>query len=124
MIDHVIVTAWLEKYVNAWKSYDSEAIGSLFSDDARYYYGPFDEPVVGREAIVASWLEDADEPGTYDAHYAPIAIDGLTAVVNGRSQYFRVGGKVVENEFDNIFVLRFDEQGHCTEFREWYMKKR
>jgi hypothetical protein len=123
MIDHVIVTAWLEKFVAAWKSYDAEAIGSLFSEDARYYYSPYQEPVVGREAIVASWLEDADTPGTYDAHYAPIAIDGLTAVVNGHSQYFRKGSKIVENEFDNIFVLRFDEQGHCTEFREWYMKK-
>jgi hypothetical protein len=122
MIDHVIVTAWLEKYVNAWKSYNAEAIGSQFSEDAKYYYGPFDEPVVGREAIVASWLEDPDLAGTYDAHYAPLAIEGTVAVVNGRSQYFKLGSTAIENEFDNIFVLRFDEQGHCTEFREWYMK--
>lgn len=123
MIDHVIVTAWLEKYVAAWKSYDAEAIGALFSEDAKYYYGPFDEPLEGREAIIASWMEDADAPGSYDAQYAPIAIDGLTAVVNGRTQYYRPGGKNVQNEFDNIFVLRFDEHGHCTEFREWWMKK-
>lgn len=123
MIDHASITAWLNDYVAAWKSYDPAAIGALFSDDARYYYGPFDEPLVGRAAIVASWLEDPDEPGSYDAQYHPVAVDGVTAVCNGRSQYFAPGSKTVGAEFDNIFVMRFDADGRCAEFREWYMKR-
>lgn len=124
MIDRVTVAAWLENYVNAWKNYDPDAIRALFSEDARYHYDPFDEPVVGREAIVESWLEDKDEPGTYDANYEPLTVEGTVAVVNGRSRYYRTpGSEVVVSEFDNIFVLRFDDRGHCVEFREWYMKK-
>src|SRR5664279_2168387 len=123
MIDHKVVAAWLENYVRAWKTYDPDAIRALFSEDARYAYSPFDEPLVGREAIVASWLEDQDQPGEYDAHYAPVAVDGMTAVANGRSQYFAPGSKTVGAEFDNIFVLRFDDQGRCTDFREWFMKR-
>ncbi len=124
MIDRVTVAAWLENYVHAWKSNDPEAIGALFSEDAEYYYGPFDEPVVGREAIVASWLEDHDEPGTYDATYEPLTVKENVAVANGRSRYYSApGSKMVVSEFDNIFVIRFDEHGHCVEFREWYMKK-
>lgn len=125
MIDRVTVAAWLENYVNAWKSYDADSIGALFSDDARYYYDPFDEPVEGREAIVASWLEDRDEPGTYDASYEPLTVEENVAVVNGRSRYYSIPGSLaVASEFDNIFVIRFDEHGKAIEFREWYMKKR
>ena len=123
MIDHASVSARLARYIQAWKSYDPDAIGALFSEDARYYYGPFDEPLMGRAAIVASWLEDQDTPGQYDAHYAPVTVEGLTAVANGRSQYFSPGSKAVGAEYDNIFLIRFDEQGQCVEFREWYDKR-
>ena len=30
------VDRWLQAYVEAWKSYDSEQIGDLFSEDVRY----------------------------------------------------------------------------------------
>lgn len=122
MIDRVTVAAWLENYVNAWKSYDADSIGALFSDDARYYYDPFDEPVEGREAIVASWLEDRHDPATFDGTYEPLTVEGNVAVANGRSRYYSAPG-MVASEYDNIFVIRFDDHGQCVEFREWYMKK-
>ena len=62
MIDLQSVQKWLDDYVAAWKSYDAAAIGALFSEDANYRYNPFDEPVKGREAIVAGWLENRDTP--------------------------------------------------------------
>lgn len=124
MINDSTVAAWLDSYVAAWKSYDPQTIGSLFSEDALYYYGPFEEPVRGRKAIVASWLEKPDTPGTYDAEYRPIAIQGDLAVTNGRSRYFEKGTSTLVREYDNIFVLRFNNAGECTEFREWYMQKK
>ena len=54
------VQEWLDAYVAAWRSYDHAAIGALFADDATYAYHPWDEPLRGREAIVASWLADRD----------------------------------------------------------------
>ncbi len=125
MIDHATVANWLNAYVEAWKSYDPQAIGNLFAADATYSYNPFDDnPVRGREAIVAHWLDYQDVPGTYDAHYEPIAIDGNIAVANGRSYYFQSDGETLDKVFDNIFVLRFDDQGQCLEYREWYMQPR
>jgi YD repeat-containing protein len=123
MIDHTNVRKWLNDYVNAWKTYDPAAIGALFTEDATYRYNPFDEPVRGREAIVASWLENRDPPNTYSAEYQPIAVNGNTAVSNGHSLYYDADGKLVR-QFDNIFVLRFAEDGRCADFCEWYMKPR
>jgi hypothetical protein len=123
-MNEATVTQWLDNYVSAWKSYDPQVIGRLFSQDALYYYGPYHEPVRGRQAIVNSWLENRDEPGTYEAKYRPLAIQGDLAVTNGRSVYYEKGTKNVLREFDNIFVLRFNDAGECTEFREWYMEKK
>ena len=53
---------WLAAYVAAWKSYDRDAIGALFTADVRCWYHPFDDPVAGREAIVESWLDGRDAP--------------------------------------------------------------
>jgi len=123
MIDHAHVERWLADYVSAWKSYDSAAIGALFSSDATYRYHPYDdEPLRGREAVIASWLANRDKPNTYDAEYKPIAVDGNTAVAQGRTQYFADDGKTLQREFHNLFVMRFDGEGYCTDFTEWYMQ--
>ena len=124
MISNEAVALWLSNYVEAWKSYDPEAIGALFSEDAHYYYGPFDEPLEGREAIVADWLKNRDKAGTYTAEYRMVASNGNLVVTNGRSTYFEDDGKTVSRVYDNIFMLEFDDLGHCTLFKEWYMKKR
>ena len=116
------VTQWLERYVDAWKSYDRDDITELFSDDAEYRYHPYDEPLRGRDAIVQSWLEEPDPPGTYDARYEPIAIDGDVAVAAGATTYYD-DQRSVERIYDNCFVMRFERDGRCREFTEWYQKR-
>lgn len=123
MTDRASVAAWLEAYSHAWQTYDPAEIGALFSEDAAYYNGPYEEPVRGREAIVAAWLENRDAPGTYASHYEPLVVEGDRAVANGRSRYFEADGSTLKTEFDNIFVLRFDAAGRCAEYREWYMRR-
>jgi ketosteroid isomerase-like protein len=122
MTDRASVSQWLERYVAAWKSYDRDAIGALFSEDAEYRSYPYDDPVRGRDAIVEDWLDDPDEAGTYDGRYEPVAVDGDVAVAVGESIYLRPGGSV-DRVFENVFVMRFDEDGRCREFTEWFMKR-
>ncbi|HEV8652012.1 MAG TPA: nuclear transport factor 2 family protein [Actinomycetes bacterium] len=122
-VDRQQVAAWLDAYVQAWRTYDPKAIGELFSEDAVYAYEPWGEPERGREAIVAAWLEERDEPGTYKGSYEPLAVDGDLAVATGRSRYFEPDG-TLQREYHNVFALRFDGEGRCREFREWYMLRR
>jgi len=88
------VQRWLDAYVDAWRTYDRGAIGDLFAEDARYAYQPYREPVVGREAIVADWLEDPDAAGSWDARYEPYAVDGDRAVAVGESRYLETDGSL------------------------------
>ena len=124
-MEKAAVVDWLKAYMNAWESYSPDAIGALFSEDAAYSFHPYDKPVVGRQAIVDSWLKDPDAAGTFTANYEPIAIDGDTAVVNGRSTYFKDSSRTeMTKEWDNIFVIEFDKDGRCRSFREWYVARR
>lgn len=120
---HEAVAAWLDAYIHAWQSNDPQAIADLFAEDAAYFNSPYSEPIRGRDAIVASWLDEPDAPGTFGAEYTPLAVDGDLAVAHGRSRYFEADGTTPRAEFDNIFVLRFDADGRCAEYREWYMHR-
>jgi ketosteroid isomerase-like protein len=125
------VKRWLDAYVAAWKSYDSEEIAALFSEDVRYRYHPYDEPIEGREAVVESWLGEGehegastrDAEGTYDGAYEPVAMDGDVAVATGSSTYLTEPGGGVDKVYDNCFVMRFDGDGRCREFTEWFIKR-
>jgi hypothetical protein len=125
------VARWLRDYVEAWKSYDPQAIEALFSEGVRYRYHPHDAPIVGRAAVVESWLGEGDHEGaserdpegTYDATHEPVAIDGDVAVATGSSTYVERPGGPVDSVYDNCFVMRFDADGLCREFTEWYVKR-
>lgn len=116
MVTRERLQAWLDAYVDAWRTYDREAIAALFSEDATYAYHPYDEPLQGRDAIVASWLEEPDEPGSWEAAYRPLAIDGDRAVATGETHYAE--GRT----YSNLYVMRFDAEGRCSEFVEWFMR--
>lgn len=108
---------WVAGYVAAWESNDPEQIGALFSDDAVYLTSPDAEPRRGREQIVAGWLEDLDEPGTWTFDWKLLHEDEGFVVVQGRTEY------PAEKDYVNLWIIRLDGDGRATEFTEWYMPR-
>ncbi len=123
--------AWLDAYVEAWRTYDPDRIRALFSEEVAYRYHPYDEPVVGADAVVASWLGESDDegsssrdaPDTVDARYIPVAVDGDTVVASGTSSYRHEPGGPIERVYDNCFLMKFDDDGRCREFTEFYLRR-
>ncbi|MFG1813474.1 nuclear transport factor 2 family protein [Kribbella sp. NPDC049174] len=130
-MDHDTAQDWLDRYVEAWMSYDPGDISSLFSENVAYRYHPYDEPIVGRDAVVASWLGESgsadastrDAPGTYDADYSPVAVDADTVVAAGTSRYRDAPDGPIVRTFNNCFIIRFDSEGRCREFTEYYVRR-
>ena len=126
------VDRWLKDYVAAWKSYDRGQIEALFAEDISYRYHPEDDAIEGRAAVVESWLGEGDhadastrdEPGTYDAAYRAVAVDGQVAVATGISSYRESPGGPVVRVYDNCFVMQFDSEGRCREFTEWFIQRK
>lgn len=124
-ITRVQVQAWLDAYIAAWRSYDPAQIGVLFSADAVVYYTPYAGPVIGRDAIVADWLKNPDAPESWKADYWPHMVEENRAVTRGSTTYYidEGGQRLIRSEFDNVFMLTFNDTGEVTEFREWWFQK-
>jgi hypothetical protein len=86
--------------------------------------------VLARSAVVVPWqghhprgATPRPPPGTFDASYTPVAVDGDVVVAAGTSSYKDVPDGPVVRVFHNCFVMRFDGDGRCREFTEYYMKQ-
>jgi ketosteroid isomerase-like protein len=107
------VLAWVERYEQAWRDEDLDAVGELFTADARYRPSPYEEPILGLEAIRAFWIDDDGEVFTMTAE--PVAVDDPVAVVRVEVHY----GDPVRQEYRDLWVMRFTEDGRVEEFEEW-----
>jgi uncharacterized protein (TIGR02246 family) len=107
------VMRWVEGYERAWRDADLDAVAELFSPDAVYLRSPYEEPILGIEAIKAFWFEDEPEDFTMEAR--PVAVEGHTAVVRVEVRY----GEPVRQEYRDLWVLRFAGDGRVEHFEEW-----
>jgi hypothetical protein len=107
------VMHWVARYERAWRERDTGAVDQLFTDDARYRRSPYEEPDVGHAAIKAFWLDDDDE--VFIATASPVAVDGVDAVVRLEVRY----GDPVRQEYRDLWVLHFADDGRVDDFEEW-----
>lgn len=121
-MDRARAQEWLDAYVEAWRSGDREQIGKLFSEEVSYRYHPYDEPVLGSQAVVQSWLEDWDPNEPWQAEYGVHAVDGDRVVATGTSRYMKYHDHP-ERLYHNVFLLEFDEEGRCQEFTEFFVNQ-
>ncbi len=112
------VERWMDLYRAAWTSNSPDDVTDLFTEDAVYHARPFDpEPWQGHQGIVVGWLEHSDEPGTWSFDWNLIGLDGDTAFVQGETNYED------EPDYDNLWVIRFADDGRAREFTEWFMAR-
>ncbi len=104
-------------YLRAWESNEPDEIGALFTEDARYYTTPSRSPWRGREEIVEGWIGIADQPGDFTFEWQKLTESDELGVITGRTVYTN------GDDYDNLWVIRFDDNGRCTEFTEWYMRR-
>ncbi|MET0589918.1 MAG: nuclear transport factor 2 family protein [Naasia sp.] len=115
MVDSSTVAAFVNGYLTAWRSNEPDDIRAIFAPDASYRFAPFEEPVVGHDAIVEEWLDGRDEPDAWTFEWEPVAIDGDKAIIEARTVY------VDEAIYRNLWIIDFGADGLATEFTEWYM---
>lgn len=114
---------WLDRYGIAWMTGDPDAVVQLFAPDAAYYETPFDEPMLGAEAIRRYWTDGAKHAQaevTFEA--SPVSLSGNTAFARWRATFRRVPSNAFV-ELDGVLSARFDTGMRCKEFREWWHRK-
>jgi ketosteroid isomerase-like protein len=116
MIDPERLAAWIAGYEAAWRSNDESDVAALFTADATYRTEPHADPWRGRAEIVRQWLARRDAPGETRFHWRLLASDGDLAVVQGETSY-------PDRTFSNLWLVRLDDRGACTEFTERWMEQ-
>jgi ketosteroid isomerase-like protein len=116
MTDRAIVSGWLARYESAWRSPGTESLAALFTADATYLQSPYEQPVTGLDAIRGMWEDEREGPDeVFTLVTAILAVDGPTAVVRAEVRY----GDPPSQEYRDLWVIRFAEDGRCTWFEEW-----
>jgi hypothetical protein len=110
---------WVQEYLDAWKTNKPDAIAALFTEEATYLTQAFREPWSGREAIVKGWIERAPWQGKWSFDYRWWAVEGSVGVLEGITTYHSQGA-----QYSNIWVIRLERNGRCSEFREQWVRKR
>ena len=107
---------WIAAYESAWRAPGTDALAGIFTPDATYRGGPYDEPVVGLPAIARMWEAERDGPDeAFQMASEIIAVDGATAVVRVQVRY----GDPVTQEWRDLWLVRFAADGRCAAFEEW-----
>ena len=110
--------AWMDGYVLAWSTNETEHIEALFTEDAVYDPQTADGEWDGLTEIVARWQEADDDEENWDFEWQPLAETEDLAVITGRTRYYDP-----PSSFRNLFVIRFRDDGRCYDFTEWYIEE-
>jgi hypothetical protein len=115
-VDRDQVAVWVAAYERAWRAPGTAALAGVFTQDAAYRQGPYDEQVTGLPAIAGMWEAERDGPGeVFRMTSEIIAVEGTTAVVRADVFY----GDPVHQEYRDLWVVRFADDGRCVCFEEW-----
>ena len=79
------------------------------------------DPAVARFADVRSTRIDDILLAVDDGRRVPLPVD---VDITEEPEADARGRRAVDREFANVFVCRFDDEGRCREFTEWYMRRR
>jgi hypothetical protein len=116
MIDRSSVREWVQVYERAWRTTGTDQLDRLFTVDATYRMGPFQEPHRGLDAIRVLW--DAERAGPdeeFEMDFDIVAVDDPRAVLRLEVRY----GQPNPQAFRDIWILEFAPDGRCAAFEEW-----
>jgi ketosteroid isomerase-like protein len=115
-MDRRQVTGWVAAYERAWRMPGTEALATIFTADASYRQGPYRQPVIGLAAIARMWEDERDGPDeVFQMASDVVAVEDDTAVVRVEVRY----GDPVHQEYRDLWILRFAQDGRCRAFEEW-----
>jgi len=110
------LAGWLHEYERAWRSAGTDTLRELFTDDATYSMAPYAEPFRGLDEIGSMWEAERDGPDEFFTMSSDIvACDGDTGVVRVEVRY----GNPVHEEYRDLWIARFADDGRCRHFEEW-----
>jgi len=80
--------------------------------------GPWRAPWQGRDEIVQGWLGQRDEPNQTSFRWSVLHETADMAFVQGATDYHDEPTRT----YSNLWMIRLDAGGRCSDFTEWWMR--
>jgi SnoaL-like domain len=113
------LSSWLDAYGRAWEGRDADAAAALFTDEATYQWGPFEEPLRGREAIRERWASAVEAQADVSFGHEPLVVGGGRGFARWWVS-FAVPVARQRVRLEGIFEVALNDDASCREFREWW----
>ena len=99
---------WLERFGRAWERRDLEQLAALFSEDGSYRETPFDEPLVGADAIRIYWscLPNARQDISFG--YEVLTVTQPWGIARWRGSY-TADERDTRVELDGMLLISLDD---------------
>lgn len=111
------VTQWLDRLKRAWESKDVRNATALFEKTERYYERPFRAGTTQTE--IAGYWRDIDKVDDIKFDYEICAIENRVACVRWENTFLDPSTSK-RQRLDGVFVITFDDNMNCKEFRQWW----
>jgi len=112
---------FLGNYTRAWETKDAELAASLFAKDAIYQAAPFEDPMVGVEAIRAYWAGATAKQKDIDVLMREPTVVGDTVIAEWGVRYTHIPTGE-RRELRGILIADFEED-KVTSFREYWHRR-
>ena len=111
------VMAWAEAYRQAWENADTPAAVALFAEDSSYRSNIFEEPYLGRKGVEEYWSTVTAMQSDVKVWMGQPVIEGDRVIVEFWTRM--LGGGEPLTLVGNL-LMRFDDDGLCTDLREYW----
>lgn len=113
----ITVDDWVERYRVAWEERDADAAAALFAPIGTYRNDIFNDPNEGPEGVHAYWTKVTEHQSDVSVQMGrPIVGDERTAV----EWWTQMKGGGADMTITGCLLLRFDDEGLCTELEEYF----
>jgi ketosteroid isomerase-like protein len=115
-LDTADLARWIESYERAWRAPGTDALARLFTAEATYRAGPFEDTVAGLPAIAAFWEAEREGPDeSFTMSWEPVAVEGSVGVARIEVVY----GEPERARYRDLWVVTLEADGRCRAFEEW-----
>jgi hypothetical protein len=118
-MDRDMFDQWLQRYIDCQERGEPEGIRQLWAEDGVYWWGPFEEPRYGVEAVYEHHRDALSHQSDWKCECEVLAVTDKYGIARF---HLTLNDEMLgaPNTYDGIFLVHLDDEGRCTLFQEWY----
>lgn len=110
---------WLDKLKIAWETKNPQMAADLCAENVLYYETPFDKPLKTKDEVLYDWKSVPEDQKDIIFDYKILSVNENLGIAHWTAKFTRIPSGNKAN-LDGIFKVVLNEEGLCTEFRQWW----